>query len=213
MYSTLPDSQPLYTYRPGLTGQVSYTPVVIQFVPSVLYGDGTPVIKQDTQRGFYYYLKLSCPESNKMGTLATLPESFVITIPEDGLIRLQLVPTTTLLPRGHYVVEYFRSNSKQPLLTQHWAVPELAPTAKGSYSFHYETSTKTLPLDVWDVLNVEGVAGGLGASWRSLYNNIFWDAPEPLVGSPMTVVYKQALTLHDILLPDTFSRDRSRVRY
>lgn len=213
MYPELVTSEPLYTYRPGLTGQVSYTPVVIQFVPSILLADGSPVNKKDTQRGFYYYLRISCPESNKLGTLATLPESFIVPIPEDGLIRLQLVPTTTLLPRGHYIVEYFRTNSKKPLLTQNWAVPELSPNAKDSYSFTYETSTKVLPLDVWDVLNVQGAQAGLGANWRALYNNLFWDAPEPLVGTSMTVVYKQALTLHDILLPDTFSHSRSRVRY
>lgn len=213
MYSELTNNEPLYTYRPGLTGQVSYSPIVVQFVPSVLQGDGTPVIPVESQRGFYYYLRISCPESNKLGTLATLPESITVPIPQDGLIRLQLVPTTTLLPRSYYIVEYFRTNSKKPLLTQHWAVPELAPTAKDSYTFNYETSTKILPLDVWDVLEVQSTNSSLGNNWRALYNNIFWDPPEPMVGSSVTVVYKQALTLHDVLLPDTFSHDRNRVRY
>jgi hypothetical protein len=213
MDSIFANDEPLYTYRPGLTGQVSYTPIVIQFVPPLLYADNSPVVKADTQRGFYYYLRISCPESNKVGTLATLPESYTITVPEDGLIRLQLVPTTTLLPKGYYVVDYFRSNSKKPILTQHWAVPELSPTAKGSYSFNYESSVTRLPLDVWEVLSVNSSQGTLGDTWRALYNNIFWDTPEPAAGTSVTVVYKQALTLNDILLPDTFSRDRSRVRY
>ena len=213
MYSELTNNEPLYTYRPGLTGQVSYTPIVIQFVPSILYADGSPVVKKDTQRGYYYYLRISCPESNKLGTLATLPESFIVPIGEDGLVRLQLVPTTTLLPSGYYIVEYFRSNSKKPLLKQHWAVPELSPTAKGSYSFNYQTATTVLPLDIWDVLSVQNTDGTLGGGWRSEYNNIFWDTPEPAVGSPFTVVYKQALTLNDILLPDTFNHDRNRIRY
>lgn len=213
MYNVLTDDEPLYTYKPGLTGQVSYSPIVIQFVPPILYHDNTPVVKKDTQRGFYYYLRISCPESNKIGTLATLPESYVIPIPQDGLVRLQLVPTTTLLPEAHYVVDYFRTNSKKPLMTQHWAVPELTPTAKGSYSFNYESSTVNLPLDVWEVLSLSSADNNLWDTWRASYNNLFWDAPEPPLGTAFTVVYKQALTLKDIVLHNTFSRDRSRVRY
>jgi hypothetical protein len=213
MYSELTNNAPLYSYLPTLTGQVSYTPVVIQFVPSLLNSDGSPVYKKDIQKGFNYYLRISCPESNKLGTLATLPESYHIEVPEDGLVRLQLVPTTTLLPKGYYIVDYFRSNSKKPLLTQHWAVPELSPTAKSSYSFTYEKSTTVLPLDVWEVLSINAAGTALVDNWRTIYNNIFWDVPEPLVGTPMTVVYKQALTLYDILLPQTPAHDRNRVRY
>jgi len=212
MTTQLINDEPLYTYRPGLTGKVSYTPVVIQFVPSILNPDGSPIVKKDVSAGFSYYLRISCPESNKLGTLATLPETFIVAIPPDGLVRLQLVPTTTLLPRGHYLVDYLRTNSKKPLLTQRWAVPELSPTAKGSYSFNYQTSVTVLPLDVWDVLNVKSSNSTLGQNWRSEYNNIFWDTPEPMVGQPMTVVYRQALTLNDIVLPSEFSKDRVRVR-
>lgn len=213
MYSELTTNEPLYTFRPGLTGLVSYTPIVVQFVPSVLQGDGTPVFDTTTQRGFYYYLQISCPESNKLGTQATLPERLVIPIPQDGLIRLQLVPTTTLLPQGYYIVEYFKTNSKKPILTQHWAVPELAPNAKDSYTFTYESSTKVLPLDVWEVLGVNSAGGSLGDTWRAEYNRLFWEPPEPLVGTPVTVVYKQALTLNDIVLHDIYSHDRNRIRY
>jgi hypothetical protein len=196
-------------YRPGLTGLVSYTPIVIQFVPSILNQDGSPVVKQEIAQGFHYSLRISCPESNYRGTLATMPESFVINIPEDGLVRLQLAPTTSLLPKSYYVVEYFRSNSKKPMLTQHWAVPEVMNQGlTGTYSFEYQTSKVVLPLDCWQVTHLS-----LGDYWTAQYNSLVINEP-PAPGHPVTVTYQRAVTLEDLVIPSQFGhRDRSRVRY
>lgn len=179
-------------FIPYVTGEVSYTPLVIQFLPSVLHADGSPLENAES-----YYLLIKTPVSNHRGHAATLPETIRVDIPEDGLVRLQLVPNQSRLPINRYEVEYRRKGAKTPLLTQQWVVPEFTSYRRGSYVFISSgTLNETLPLDVWKVNDISA-----GTNWIATYNNLVWANFNsiPPVGERVTVDYEQALTLADVV--------------
>ena len=183
---------------------LKYTPIVIQFVPPILTDDGSPYV--DKEGKHRYSLRISTPVSNRPGEAQYIADSFVYPVPEDGLVRLQLIPSDRYLPIGRYTVQYYRIGHKQPLFTQRWIVPQAPPA--GAYAFLYQAMPPILPIDVWKITNVSA-----GDEWVSNFNSLTWGTP-PALGEMVTVKYARAVTLDQLvdLRPRNF-RDIDRVRY
>ncbi len=186
--------------------RLTYTPIVIQFLSPILNEDSSPYTdKQGKKR---YALRISCPPSNRPGEWQYIPDSYYYEIPDDGLLRLQLVPSDRYLPIGRYVVEYFRIGKKLPVLTQRWVVPKPPPI--GTYSFSYELQPPILPVDVWKITSVSA-----GHEWVGLYNSLTWGTP-PALGEVVNVRYQRAVTLDKLIdysLNSNSIKETDRIRY
>lgn len=181
-----------------------YTPIVIQFRPPILDDSGSPYV--DKEGKHRYALRISTPASNRQGENQYIPDSFYYPVPEDGLVRMYLVPSDRYLPVGRYVVEYYRIGHKLPLLKERWIVPQ--PPPMGSFSFTYQAMPPILPIDVWKVVTVSA-----GEEWVSNFNSLTWGMP-PALGAEVTIRYKRAVTL-DKLIDRKLnqSKDIDRIRY
>lgn len=180
--------------------QLKYTPVVVHFRPSALSPDGSPL-----QVASEYFLRVHPPAVVHRGVQTTIPEPFVVEVPADGVVRLQLASSSAEHPIGHYVVDYFRRGARNPLMTQHWVVPEFSGNFDASHDFVYTGQDPfELPLNVWLVRSV---------SWNSIHPNppvwsahhnlLTWPSQtSPVVGESIRVVFQPALTLADIVDQD-----------
>lgn len=167
----------------------TYTPIVIDFKAPLLNEDSSPF--QDDLKPRQYVLNISTPPSNRRGETQHIPDTYYFRIPEDGIVRLQLVPSDRYLPIGRYKVDYYRIGKKNPLMTQNWVVPP--PPPLGSYSFIYEPEMPVLPINIWKITSASA-----GDNWTAEYNSIFWTTP-PVVGQLVTLRFQPAVTLDKLI--------------
>jgi len=167
----------------------TYTPVIIQFNPWMVEVDGSEV-KHDPE--VKYRLRISSPRSNRRGEDQYIPDSILLNVPADGLLKFKLTPSDRYLPVGRYTVEYFRDGCSTPLDKQYWIVPSLP--IKNTYSFVLGELDPILPLKVWRVLSVSP-----GDQWVTDYNVLTWRDERPLNGTQITVEYQPAATIDNML--------------
>ena len=174
------------TYSP-FNLPLTYSPIKIQFVPPVLITDSDTIDYSD------YFIKITPPRSNRPGINYALSESILINIPTDGLLSLQLVPSDQFLPKGRYLVQYYKRGNSTPLDSQHWIVP-VKPIL--SYlSLLYTGQALPLPYNVWSISSVSFAES-------FVYENNSLVAIGELLKAGitnLTVNYQPALTLDQVI--------------
>jgi hypothetical protein len=173
-----------------------FTPVVIDFKAAMLDIEDNPVFHHSSGRKKpKYTMRISPPRSVRRGVKQYLCDSIVFPIPEDGVVRFKLPPSMLYLPRGRYIVEFFRSGSQIPFDTQRWLVPAIPK--RQSYTFTYDESDPdpTLPLYVWSIDSVSPAA-----EFVANYNTLIWLAEtRPAFGTSITATYTPAVTLDQLI--------------
>jgi hypothetical protein len=202
MYNSNPP-QLIDVYGRSVTaGQLKYTPIVIHFRPSALSPDGSFI-----QKPSEYYLKIHPPAVVHRGVQNIIPEPFVLEVPPDGFIRLQLASSAAELPNGHYIVDYHRKGARAPLLAQRWLIPEF-DGMESSHDFVYTGANPyELPTNVWLVRSVGSNGNNV---WSSNYNVLTWPGETPVPGEYVRVVFQPALTLADIVDSDDFGFESAK---
>jgi hypothetical protein len=166
-----------------------YSPIRAQFVQPFRLSPDDEDLKDYSK----YFLKITPPVSNRPGVSYYLKEPFIVNIPADGLLSLELIPSDRFLPIGRYVVEYYRKGNSVPLDKQNWIVP-LKPLLS-STSVLYQSGDITLPYNIWSIANVTPAQ-----SFR-YENNILTAFGEMLEAgiTLLNISFQPALTLDEII--------------
>lgn len=191
----------MYSASPSV---LEYTPIAIKFREWMQDADSSAVKHSDDVK---YRLRISPPRSNRKGEEQYIADSIIVNVPDDGIIRLKLLPSDRYLPIGEYVVEYYRSGCSTPIDVQKWVVPSLARV--NYYSFVLGEYDPILPIRIWRVLSVTP-----GSNWVSEYNNLSWRSVRPAEGEIINIEYTPAATLDQLLqfnLNDLSNQTRIRV--
>ena len=163
-----------------------YTPLVIHYVPSVLTDAGAALTDPSN-----YVLYITPPPSNRIGQMQTIPEPMRFEIPNSGVVRLQLAPSSTFQPVGRYNVKYYKKPQKTHIHEENWVVPSRLRLRTFSFIFHGDPFD--LPLDIFEVKQ-----SSPPAVWIQDYNTLQWLAAPPLEGDRVEITYQPGVTL-DIL--------------
>jgi hypothetical protein len=176
----------LYTDYPSV---LKYTPIAVRYGPWMLNEEDEGLQHEE---GVKYRLRISAPRSNRRGEDQYIADSITVDVPPDGVVRLKLLPSDRYLPKGRYIVEYFRDGCRTPVDVQDWVVPSLSPS--NSYNFVLSDQDPILPLNIWRVLTVSP-----GDDWTSEYNHLTWRTTRPEPGTGISLTYTPAATLDQLL--------------
>lgn len=167
---------------------LTYSPIVIQFVPPVLVGTAV-----DTTDFSDYWLKITPPRSNRPGLNHYLKKDIHVNIPSNGLLKLQLIPSNIFQPIGRYVVEYYQKGNTTPLTKQHWIVPDRPLAAK--LTLLYTGSLLPLSYNVW---SVSSVSPGDSFVYENNQLNVIGQTLQAGITN-LTINYQPALTLDQLI--------------
>ena len=172
----------------SLSLPLTYSPIIIQFVPPVLVGD-----EVDSTDFSDYWLKITPPRSNRPGLNHYLKKDIHINIPSDGLLKLQLIPSNIFHPIGRYEVEYYQKANSTPLTKQHWIVPDKPLAA--TLSLLYTGDPLTLFHNVW---NVNTVSPSDSFVYENNQLNVIGQTLQAGITN-LTINYQPALTLDQLI--------------
>jgi hypothetical protein len=167
---------------------LTYSPIVIQFVPPVLVGE-----ELDTTDFSDYWLKITPPRSNRPGLNHYLKKDIHVNIPFYGVLKLQLIPSNIFQPIGRYEVEYYQKGNTIPLTKQHWIVPD--KSLQAALGILYTGNPLTLPYYVW---SVNSVSPGDSFVYENNQLNVIGQTLQPGITN-LTVNYQPALTLDQLI--------------
>jgi hypothetical protein len=172
----------------SLSLPLTYSPIVIQFVPPVLVGD-----EVDSTDFSDYWLKITPPRSNRPGINHYLKKDIHVNIPFDGFLKLQLIPSNIFQPIGRYEVEYYQKGNSTPLTKQHWIVPDKPLAAK--LTLLYTGSLLPLAYNVW---SVNSVSPSDSFIYENNQLNVIGLTLEAGITN-LTINYQPALTLDQLI--------------
>lgn len=124
---------------------MQYTPVVIQFIPSVLDADSSPIEEPSE-----YYIQIKTPMSSRPGVSQALPGRIRLPISQSVPLVLKLLPSDRYFPIGRYEVSYYKKGSRLPLHQEDWVVPTL-PLIKTEQLLRPDL---TLPFDFYTLISI-----------------------------------------------------------
>lgn len=181
---------------------LSYTPIIINFVPPILNADGEALNKNESVR-----LAITTPTSYAYGVTQALKKKFSIGLPSSGLLRLKLLASDCYNPMGRYKVEYFLGGNSIASDTQYWVVPSPPPLRNVIIAHADDSGTYTFTEKdyVFDVVNTS-IAGG---AYTYNYPQIVWSTGAPEAGFSYSVTYQPAVTLDQLIYSDATQRPHS----
>jgi len=163
---------------------LKYTPIVINFQPAVLTEDDEQ-LNTDS-----YYLKIQAPGSRVIGPNQTYPGEYTYRIPTNGVLRLKLASSDTYIPKGRYVVTYYKVGRTIPIKKEEWVVP-LAPDVARVYYYFPPNVPVGLPPNFYSLISAP-----VGAIVSLVNNTITW------TGDPqhnVELVYQPGATLDQLV--------------
>jgi len=171
--------------------KLSYTPIAIQFVPSLLLSSGQP---QDERA---INLIIHSPSSKCVGIQQTTKKVYTLTVPTNGTLVFSLASSGNYTPRGRYRVEFKYQGATEPFDEQFWIIP-------GSPKLR----TVTIPTlgTLSGSMTLNDYPGGLVTSslgsnlaYTLLGNQFNWTLASQAVNNSFSITYQPAVTLDQII--------------
>lgn len=172
----------------------NYVPLIINFIPAVTSTSAvgqrpTPIEVINEE----YRLLIKNDASNNYSKFNVLPQTVVVTIPNNNIVKLKLFSYRPNLYQeqsvSRYIVEYYTAEGKK-LFTQRWRVPSFTLPNR-SLKVNYDgTNPVSLPSDLFEIISITPEV-----EYNISNNQLIPDA----VGE-YTISYQQGLTLYDVVV-------------
>ena len=171
----------------------NYVPLIINFIPSVISTSvgqkPTPIEVVNEE----YRLLIKNEASNNYSNINVLPQTVVVTVPNNKIVKLKLFsykPNTYQEQSvSRYIVDYYTAEGKK-LATQRWRVPNFTLPNRSLKITYDGVNSVTLPSDLFDIISIT----------PEVEYNINNNQLIPVVAGEYTISYQQGLTLYDVVV-------------
>jgi hypothetical protein len=180
---------PLVQLNYRATKELSYTPILIDYVaPVLLLQSGDP------RPNAVYRMLIEPPDSDLPAHQQIIRDKILITIPFQEPLAIKLVASDQFTPKGVYKVSIYKDGQSNPLQTQKWIVPTITDSNRTEVVRAEEGNLDLIPHNV-DFPIYEVVEVSHSGTWRLQGGGILWVDNPPEAGKRYSVTYKPAVSL------------------
>lgn len=163
-----------------MSSETLFTPLIIEFTNAVI-SDTALITAQYTE----YKLAISTEATSKFGSSQALPQTYVVSVPSDGILKIKLLNSNGRPPKNRYRVKYYADANL--IDEQLWTIPQCPQTR--TIPVTVTNGVGDVPTDVFDVISITpDIAYTVSQGEISIATD-----------GEYTITYQPALTLNEIV--------------